>query len=381
MKVLTRLFMLTTVLAHSTEGQERYSPPANVGKPSAIYATTNRAFTGIPSIAVTRGGRLWATWYAGKTPGENENNYVVLATSGDDGATWKEVVVTDPDYEGERRSFDPNVWYSPDGKICLFWADGKRTGLYNETWMLEVTDAERSDSRHTAPRYVTCGVALCKPVVLSTGEWSLPVCTWKTPPSTKMAVSTDHGKTWLVRGGCQVPPAAMEWDEPMMVERKDGSLWMLVRTNYGLGESFSHDRGRTWTEVAPSPIAHTVSRFFITRLSSGNLLLVKHGPIKTKTGRSHLMAFVSRDDGATWSDGLMLDERKGVSYPDGQQAADGRFYLVYDYNRYSDRQILMAVFCEEDVQAGKDVSGNVRLRLVVSQGSGGQFPSTYKGAK
>ncbi|HNX05294.1 MAG TPA: hypothetical protein PKI32_07310, partial [Opitutales bacterium] len=74
-------------------------------------------------------------------------------------------------------------------------------------------------------------------------------------------------------------------------------------------------------------------------------------------------------------------ERKGVSYPDGQQAADGRFYLVYDYNRYSDRQILMAVFCEEDVQAGKDVSGNVRLRLVVSQGSGGQFPSTYKGAK
>lgn len=71
----------------------------------------------------------------------------------------------------------------------------------------------------------------------------------------------------------------------------------------------------------------------------------------------------------------MLDERRGVSYPDGQQTADGLIRIVYDYNRTSDRQILMATFREEDVAAGKPVSKAVKLRQVVSQASGGQLPA------
>ncbi|MGB0741138.1 MAG: exo-alpha-sialidase, partial [Planctomycetaceae bacterium] len=108
------------------------------------------------------------------------------------------------------------------------------------------------------------------------------------------------------------------------------------------------------------------------RLQSGNLLLVKHGAISTRTGRSHLTAFVSADDGATWSDGLLLDERGGVSYPDGQQTSDGLIRIIYDYNRQTDRHILMAAFREEDAVAGGDVSGHVRLRQLVSDADGGQ---------
>ena len=33
--------------------------------------------------------------------------------------------------------------------------------------------------------------------------------------------------------------ATRQFDEHMFVERKDGSLWLLVRTNYGIGESIS----------------------------------------------------------------------------------------------------------------------------------------------
>ena len=43
-------------------------------------------------MAVSREGRLWAVWYAGITPAEDTNNYVVLSTSGDNGATWEEVL-------------------------------------------------------------------------------------------------------------------------------------------------------------------------------------------------------------------------------------------------------------------------------------------------
>ena len=98
-------------------------PPQYVGPPTALHAATNRAFTGIPSMAVSPRGRLWATWYAGLTPGEDHNNYVVLSTSGNNGRTWKEVLVVDPDEGGPRRAFDPEVWVAPDGKLRWTWAD------------------------------------------------------------------------------------------------------------------------------------------------------------------------------------------------------------------------------------------------------------------
>ena len=84
-------------------------------------------------------------------------------------------------------------------------------------------------------------------------------------------------------------------------ERRDGSLWMLVRTLYGIGESTSTDGGRTWSEVAPSDIGHVTSRFFIRRLDSGNLVLVKHGEIdpalwRTTVERYPFMLELSEDE-------------------------------------------------------------------------------------
>ena len=48
------------------------------------HTLSSRKFQGIPSLAISPEGRLWATWYAGITPGEDQNNYVVIASSGDE---------------------------------------------------------------------------------------------------------------------------------------------------------------------------------------------------------------------------------------------------------------------------------------------------------
>lgn len=352
------------------------APPQHVGPPLLpLHSVTNRAHVGIPSLAVSKGGRLWATWYTGVTPGEDQNNYVVLSTSGDRGKTWKEVLTVDPDAEGPRRTFDPELWIAPDGKLRWFWAD--RVMPYNNVasdalWMLVLDDPESETSAWHPPARIAHGVMMDKPIALSTGEWALPVCTWFSDNSSKMIVSADSGRTWSVRGGANIPKKDRTFDEHAFVERKDGSLWALARTTYGIAESVSTDRGKTWPDMTPAPLAHTSSRFFITRLASGNLLLVKHGPLHTKTGRSHLTAYLSKDDGRSWEGGLLLDERKGVSYPDGQQAADGLIRVIYDYDRTGARQILFAAFREEDAAAGKPVSDAVRLRQVVSQGSGGR---------
>ena len=348
------------------------APPQHVGSPLPQHAVTNRAFTGIPSVAVSPGGRLWATWYAGVTPGEDLNNYVVLSTSGDNGKTWKEVLTVDPDAGGPRRAFDPELWLAPDGKLRWFWADRiggdpKTDGL----WMIELADPNSEKSKWAPPVCVAHGVMMCKPLALSTGEWALPLCTWFSEQSSKIVVSTDAGKTWVIRGGATIPKADRTFDEHMFIERKDRSLWLLSRTKYGIAESVSTDSGKTWPEMKPSALAHPSARFFITRLASGNLLLVKHGPVKEKTGRSHLTAFLSTDDGTTWGGGLLLDERAGVSYPDGQQTADGLIRVIYDFDRTGARNILLATFREEDAAAGKAVSGAVRLRQLVSAGSGG----------
>ncbi|MBL8828419.1 MAG: exo-alpha-sialidase [Planctomycetaceae bacterium] len=350
------------------------APPRYVGPPQAEHAVTNRAFQGIPSMAIAPGGRLWANWYAGVTPAEDQNNYVVLSTSGDGGDTWQETLVIDPDGAGPVRSFDPELWVTPDRRLCLFWAQMDKSQPDKDlgVWCIETTEPDAAQPKWSAPRRIANGVMMCKPITLTSGEWVLPISAWREhDQSARMYVSTDQGKTWQLRGGCNVPLDARQYDEHMFVERRDGSLWLLVRTKYGIGESVSTDRGKTWPELKPSSIQHTSSRFFIHRLTNGELLLVKHGPINERTARSHLTAYISTDDGRTWQGGLLLDERKGVSYPDGQHTSGGLIRIIYDYSRTGERSILLSTFSPADALAGTVVSKASRLQRV-SQASGGR---------
>ncbi len=343
-----------------------------ITRPDARHALSTRAFQGIPSLAVSPAGRLWATWYAGCTPAEDQNNYAVLATSGDGGRMWRETRVADPDGPGPLRAFDPELWVDPLGRLWWFWAQGVgHDGSTAGVWAVTAEAPDQGDPEWAPPRRLANGVMMNKPVALASGAWGLPVSTWRqTDDSAKLVVSEDQGRTWRVRGGCQVPPADRDFDEHMIVERRDGSLWMLVRTRYGIGESVSADGGRTWAPLAPSALRHPASRFFIRRLASGSLLLVKHGPLGECTDRSRLSAYLSTDDGRTWLGGLMLDERPGVSYPDGQQAANGELWIVYDHSRTGAREILMARFCEDDVRAARAAPPAAGRRLVVSRPPG-----------
>lgn len=351
------LFIALICSAHGSDikaqsNQSFLNPPEIVRNPQIYYrySVHTRKFSGIPSIAVTKKGRMWATWYAGPTAGEDANNYVVVATSADSGQTWKEVFVIDPDEEGPVRAYDPEIWIDPNDKLHFFWTQNiDHTGGKTGVWEMNSNIADSDDPALSKPRRITDGVMMCKPTVLSNGEWLLPVSFWFTGESAKVIVSTDDGKIWSIRGACDVPEADRTFDENMVVEKSDGSLWMLIRTKYGIGESFSKDKGWTWTPVSRSGIAHPSARIFIRKLSSGNLLLVKHGPLNIKTGRSHLMAFVSKDDGKTWSHGLLLDARPGVSYPDGQQTSDGKIYVIYDHNRTKEQEILLTNFTENDI--------------------------------
>lgn len=334
-------------------------------------------------IERTPRGRLWACWVAG---GDSPKAFFVLATSDDDGESWsKPRLVLDshaPDHPRPRSILVGNLWTDPLGRLWLIFDqsmdmfDG-RAGV----WATVCENPDADEPAWSTPRRIWHGVTLNKPTVLSSGEWMLPIsldqrggfgpfkgCFSELDPlrGANVFVSTDQGETWERRGNAVFPNP--DWHEHMLVQRRDGSLWMLARTRNGIMECTSGDGGRNWSQPVDSAIRHPNARFFIRRLSSGRLLLVKHGDrIDAHDGRVQLSAWLSDDDGASWQGGLVLDERKGVSYPDGFQSPAGVIYISYDRNRATDGEILLARFTEEDVLAGKLTQPGSKLKLLISR--------------
>lgn len=330
------------------------------------YADNLRKFQGVPSIECAANGRLWATWYGG---GEKEGpeNYVMLATSGDDGRNWSDLKIV---IDSPMRTSEPGLWHDPAGRLWLMWNQYPTDLLEpNSTlWAIVTSDPDSANPVWEAPRLLAKELnCFNKPLVLSDGTWLWPSGSWYKEKPSRPLLSRDNGHTFLP-GGPLAVPEGREFDEYNVVELREGRLWLLNRTKLGLVESFSADRGLTWSVVKPSRINHATSRHFLTRLQSGNLLLVKHGAIDQRIGRSHLMAFLSRDEGTTWSSGLLLDERAKVTYPDGVQAADGAIYIIYDFERTDAKEILMVKFTEDDVARGGDNAG--LLRSLVNKATG-----------
>ncbi|QNN23223.1 sulfatase-like hydrolase/transferase [Planctomycetales bacterium ZRK34] len=354
---------------------EAIKPPMINTRPGSEYADADRKFQGIPSIARAPGGRLWAAWYGGGKK-EGPNNYIMLSTSGDDGQNWSDLkLVVDPPF----RASEPAVWVDPGGRLWLainLYPKGLGGGD-TQMWAVTTDDPDQADPTWSKPRLLARNLNnFNKPIVLKSGAWLWPAGDWwmgrdlKHP--SRPLLSDDQGRSFQPGGPVLVPPKVREFDEYNVVELRDGRLWLLTRTTSGRPyESFSSDGGKTWSPAtASATIRHTHSRHFLTRLRSGNLMLIKHGPIDQNVGRSQLMAFVSSDEGRTWQGGLMLDEREQVSYPDGCQAPDGTIYVAYDYERTGASQILMARFTEADVLAGRVVSDGAALRCVINDAAG-----------
>jgi hypothetical protein len=127
--------------------------------------------------------------------------------------------------------------------------------------------------------------------------------------------------------------------EPVVLELKDGRVWMLIRTQMGrFYESFSAD-GAEWSRPRPTDLISSDSPASLIRLKDGRILLIWNNCLRypyAYGGRHVLHGAVSSDEGRTWRgyrevarDPHRLEPSPpngdhGVSYPFSVLTQDGK---------------------------------------------------------
>lgn len=157
--------------------------------------------------------------------------------------------------------------------------------------------------------------------------------------------------------------------EPTVELRKDGTLWMLIRTAKDrFWEAVSTDHGATWTNVQASSIAASAAPALLKRLADGRLLLAwnrlypegktsypRKGPDwhekPASYHREELSLALSDDDGQTWSAPVVIARQPGkwLSYPYVFERRPGELWLTTMQGG------LHLVVREQDVLAGPPI--------------------------
>jgi len=342
------------------------------------YAESIRRYQGCPTIAISRGGRIFVAWYSGGPNEPHIENYNLLIYSDDDGKTWSEQIIIIPSSE-ERlvHALDIQLWTDPDGKLHVYWIQnnvkprprvlpeyklGKQPlravenylydDFYHSLWEIICENPDAENLIFSKPKRLDMGFLRCKPTVLSSGRW-LFFNYDQIDDRYGYSISDDGGKTLTRRYAKE--KISTRFDETMAYEKKNGEIRVLARTAVGeIAEFSSFDNAESFTEAKLSGIVTADTRFYVSRTPSGRVLLVKNDD---KEKRINMTAYLS-DDGETWEHAKLLDER-WTTYPDAD-FYNGKIYLVYDHERTGAKEIVFMKFTEDDI-----INGNTELKLVI----------------
>ena len=152
--------------------------------------------------------------------------------------------------------------------------------------------------------------------------------TWDSRSTAIYFYSDDDGATWRESAPCTL---TVRWSrtgmqEPGVIELQNGTLYGWARTDVGMQyEMFSNDRGVTWSVPSPSRFSAPASPLSMKRdPATGNLIAVWNPtpnhiarPVISKIwngGRTPLVLSVSRDDGISWEEPLVLEDDPASGY-------------------------------------------------------------------
>jgi len=313
-----------------------------------IYAEAPFPSAHASTIAETPSRTLLAAWFGGTAEGSGDVK--IWLSRKPEGGTWSPPVplTSTPGMP----AWNP-VIFQDGKKTWLFfkigpspreWVGGYRTsGDDGLTWDLA--------------KYLPAGLlgpVRTKPVILSDGTWLCGTSveagynadTPADAPYRSWAVwvdrSTDHGTTWTKHGPVTVPGESFGVIQPALWETSSGEIRMLMRSTERIGRivlSSSKDGGRTWSAGELTALPNPNAGIDVVKLRDGRLVLIyNHLP----RGRNAIHLAVSKNEGKTWSDPVVLEEGEGeYSYPAVIQSMDGLVHITYTWKRTHIRHLVV----------------------------------------
>jgi predicted neuraminidase len=149
-----------------------------------------------------------------------------------------------------------------------------------------------------------------------------------------MAITDDWGRTWHT----SIPLIGEGNVQPSIVQRRDGSLYTMMRDNglppQRIQHASSTDRGETWSAVTDSELPDPGAGLEIISLTNSHWVVINND---TEQGRHSLCIRISDDEGKTWKWSRHLERDEPGSdagrfgYPSLIQAKDGTLHATYSY--------------------------------------------------
>jgi sialidase-1 len=257
-------------------------------------------------IPLTNGSLLlgWTEFYAG-SGADHGPARISGKVSSDGGRTWGEKT-TLVENDGGRNVMEVNFLRLKNSDIALFYCQKNTESTDCRVMMRTSRDEGQTfgSAQQLSPVGVYTGLTNGRSIRLRTGRILLEA--WEGGDS-YCYLSDDDGATW--RESQRVQPAGGKSYEPACVELKNGDVSMLMRT--GLGgqyQSISKDGGQSWSEPTTTGLVGTAAPVSISRVpTTGDLLAIwNRNPGASK--RNPLVAAVSKDEGATWTQIRALED-------------------------------------------------------------------------
>ena len=340
------------------------------------YSEKIRQFQGCPTVAVTRGGRVYLGWYSGGTKEPDIRNYNYLVYSDDGGKTFGEPLLVIPSSREQMvHALDIQLWIAPNGALWVFWvqnnvlpltaehedvlkakAEGHLPIVVHEgclfpdmrhtEWCIVCEDPDAENPVFSAPRMLDTGFLRCKPLVLDNGRWLFFNYDQLTD-TYGYSISDDGGKTFTRHYGPK--KIATPFDETMAYQKLDGTVRVFARSfAKQIVEFSSADRCESWSEASLTGIASPNTRFYIGRTPTGRILLVNND---SQEGRKRMSMWLSEDDGMTFPYKKVLDDPDlWTTYPD-VDFHDGKIFVAYDHERIGAKEIRLLICTEDDIMS------------------------------
>ena len=233
--------------------------------------------------------------------------------------------------------WNPVLYQVPGGELLLFYKVGPKPSDW-KGWLKTSKDGGETWSEPKAMPDGFIGPVKNKPVLIGKKKLISPSSTENDGGKLHFEISEDFGKTWRMVGPIN-DGKTYNTIQPTIFKYKDGRLQMLARSkSRAMTESWSADKGETWSPLVLSSLPNNASGFDGVPLKDGRQLLVYNHVLppgkESKGPRTPLNVALSKD-GKTWYASLILEDSpiSQYSYPSVIQGKDGMIHIVYTWRR------------------------------------------------